>query len=222
MQRNEGIGLTRGIAPRSWLSAPLAAALALSLALAFLLSLAGVALGATRARANDFAVPLDRVAQPFDGVPALGAAPTVEWIEPALGSTAGGTEVVIAGTGFTSGAKVTIGGDEAAEVKIEAETEIKAKTPAHATGAAEVVVTAEGQSSTGGPDFTYIAPPKVSGITPAEGTSAGGTNVKIKGTGFREGAKVKIGSEAKSVAVVSETEITARTAASSAGKVKLW
>ncbi len=218
MQRNEGIGLTRGIAPRSWLSAPLAAALALSLALAFLLSLAGVALGATRARANDFAVPLDRVAQPFDGVPALGAAPTVEWIEPALGSTAGGTEVVIAGTGFTSGAKVTIGGDEAAEVKIEAETEIKAKTPAHATGAAEVVVTAEGQSSTGGPDFTYIAPPKVSGITPAEGTSAGGTNVKIKGIGFREGAKVKIGSEAKSVAVVSETEITARTAASSAGK----
>ena len=170
MQRNEvsrGTGRTRGtLAPRSWLSAPLAGALALSLAFAFLLSLAGVALGATRARTNDFAVPLDRVAQPFDGVPALGAAPTVESIEPASGSTAGGTVVVITGTGFTTGAKVKIGGSEATEVKIEAETEIKAKTPAHASGAAEVVVTAEGRAPPAAPTSRISRPRKCPGSRP--------------------------------------------------------
>ena len=56
-------------------------------------------------------------------------------------------------------------------------------------------------------------------ITPAEGSTAGGTAVKIKGTGFQAGSKVKIGSEATEPTVVSETEMTAKTAsASGAGK----
>jgi hypothetical protein len=52
-----------------------------------------------------------------------------------------------------------------------------------------------------------------------EGTTAGGTTVKLTGTGFLKGAKVKIGGEATSVTVVSATEITAKTVAHAAGKV---
>ena len=41
-----------------------------------------------------------------------------------------------------------------------------------------------------------MTPPTVTSSRPKEGTTAGGTTVKIKGTGFVKGAKVKIGSEA--------------------------
>ncbi|MFI5207820.1 MAG: IPT/TIG domain-containing protein, partial [Gemmatimonadales bacterium] len=61
------------------------------------------------------------------------------------------------------------------------------------------------------------APPTVTSISPSSGPTAGGTPVTIKGTGFLAGAKVKIGSEATAVNVVSETEITATTAATAAG-----
>ena len=55
--------------------------------------------------------------------------------------------------------------------------------------------------------------PIVESITPTQGPTAGGTSVKIKGKGFVSPATVKIGSAATSVTVVSETEITAKTAA---------
>jgi hypothetical protein len=59
--------------------------------------------------------------------------------------------------------------------------------------------------------------PAVTSITPTSGPTAGGTAVTIHGSGFLAGAKVTIGSQATSVNVVSETEITAKTAASAAG-----
>ena len=45
--------------------------------------------------------------------------------------------------------------------------------------------------------------------------------MKIKGTGFAKSPKVVIGAEATRVVVVSETEITAKTAAGSAGKAEV-
>src|ERR1019366_4266515 len=63
--------------------------------------------------------------------------------------------------------------------------------------------------------YTYVAPPSVESITPNQGPIAGNTTVKIKGKGFLAGSTVTIGSAATSVAVVSETEITATTAAGS-------
>jgi hypothetical protein len=199
---------------------PSAAALTLAFLLAAMSfsSLLGSAFGASRSAGAVLSSPLERVAAPFTGPLLVGTPPSVEFVEPATGSTAGGTKVVITGTGFTEGSKVKVGTAEATEVKVESETEITAKTAAHSAGTAEVVVITGGGTSTEGPEFTYIAPPKVSGITPAQGSTAGGTSIKIKGTGFREGSKVKIGAEAKSVAVVSETEITAKTAAHAAGK----
>ena len=146
---------------------------------------------------------------------------TVTKVEPAEGSTAGGTSVKITGTGFVSGAAVKIGGVAATEVKEESATELKAKTGAHAAGKTEVVVTQGEVSSVVDGSFTYITPPTVTSISPKEGTTAGGTTVKIKGTGFLKGAKVTIGKEATSVTVVSETEITAKTAAETAGEAEV-
>jgi len=61
-------------------------------------------------------------------------------------------------------------------------------------------------------------PPTVTSIEPTSGPTAGSTAIKIKGTGFVAPATVKIGSSATSVDVVSETEITAKTAANPAGE----
>jgi hypothetical protein len=60
-------------------------------------------------------------------------------------------------------------------------------------------------------------PPTVGSITPASGSTAGGTPVTIKGSGFVSPVTVTIGLEASEVVVVSEEEITAKTAAGSAG-----
>jgi hypothetical protein len=62
-----------------------------------------------------------------------------------------------------------------------------------------------------------VLPPTVASITPTSGPAAGGTPVTITGTGFLPGASVTIGSAATSVVVVSETQITARTAAAPPG-----
>ena len=119
--------------------------------------------------------------------------PTVTKVEPAVGSTLGGTSVVITGTGFVEGTKVTIG-KAVASLKIESATEIVAKTAAGVAGKDEVVASyANGVVSTGGASFTYIAPPTVTSISPAEGSTLGGTAVKVKGSGFLKGSKVKIG-----------------------------
>jgi hypothetical protein len=61
------------------------------------------------------------------------------------------------------------------------------------------------------------ASPTVASISPASGPAAGGTAVKIKGTGFVAGATVKIGSEATEVKVNGPEEITAKTVATVAG-----
>jgi hypothetical protein len=67
-------------------------------------------------------------------------APKVSAISPNTGVATGGTAVTITGTGFQSGAAVTIGGTAATSVTIVSSTSITAKTPAHAAGAGDVVV----------------------------------------------------------------------------------
>jgi hypothetical protein len=147
------------------------------------------------------------------------AAPHVTSVSPAEGSTAGGTAIVLKGTDFVSGAKVRLAGEEATSVVVVSATEITAKTPAGSAAKDEVVVVDADGTSSAGAGFTYITPPTVTAVSPKEGTTAGGTTVKLTGTGFVKGAKVKIGSEATSVTVVSATEITAKTVAHAAGKV---
>ena len=104
---------------------------------------------------------------------------------------------------------------------VVSETEITATTAAEVAGKHEVVVTDSKGVSSSGPSFTYVAPPVVSKVEPAEGSTAGGTLVKIKGTGFLKGSSVTIGKAARSVEVISETEIKAVTPAFSEGETEV-
>ncbi|MDD1655389.1 MAG: IPT/TIG domain-containing protein, partial [Methanomicrobiales archaeon] len=154
----------------------------------------------------------------------LGPAPTVTSITPASGPTAGGTDVTIGGADFLDGGSfgVTIGGNPATNVVRVDATHITATTPAHAAGAVDVVVTnSDGQTGTLADGYTYVAPPTVTGITPASGPTAGGTAVTIGGSNFVAGGSfgVTIGGADASGVWVDATHITATTLAHAAGAV---
>ena len=151
-------------------------------------------------------------------IPALEPAPTVASITPSEGPAAGGTEVKIKGTGFVEPATVTIG-SAATSVHVVSETEITAKTPAHAPGAPEVVVEDSHGKSTAGPTFTYLAAPTVASVSPSSGPESGGTSVTITGENLAGATEVRFGaSAATSVTINSSTSITATSPAGS-GKV---
>ncbi len=152
--------------------------------------------------------------------------PTVTGITPSTGPTSGGTFVTIAGTSFVNGAGVSIGGSPTTSVTVVSATSITASTPAHAAGAANVVVTnSDGQSGTLFNGYTYSGgnpAPNVTGVTPLAGTVNGGTAITITGTGFQSGATVVIGGVgASGVTFVNSTSITAITPAHAAGSVNV-
>jgi hypothetical protein len=98
--------------------------------------------------------------------------PTVSAVAPSAGTTLGGTTVTITGTNFAAGATVTIGGTPATDVAVQSATAITARTPQHASGAADVVVTVGARSGSLPNGFRFEAPsastnqpPIVAGIT---------------------------------------------------------
>jgi hypothetical protein len=87
------------------------------------------------------------------------APPVVTSLDVTTGSTAGGTTVVISGTGFTGTTSVTFGGTAAAIVSTT-NNAITVTTPAKPAGAVTVIVTtsvSSASSATGA--YTYATPP---------------------------------------------------------------
>ena len=157
-----------------------------------------------------------------NGFTYLAPAPVVTTVAPTSGSTGGGTAITISGTNFLAGASVTVGGTAATTVTVVNSSTITATTPAHAGGAVGVTVTnPDTQSATLASSFTFVVPPPtVTGVSPASGSTTGGTAVTITGTGFAAGATVTIGGNpATGVTVVNSTSITATTPAHAAGAV---
>jgi copper(I)-binding protein len=136
---------------------------------------------------------------------------------------AGGTLVSITGDNFDAGATVSFGDALARSVTVKGSTEMTAITPGSSAGAVSLTVTnSDGQSATLAGAFTFLSPPRLSGISPVSGPTTGGTPVTLTGTGFLAGATVTFGSAAaSSVVVVSSTRMTAITPASSAGAVSV-
>jgi hypothetical protein len=85
-------------------------------------------------------------------------APKVSSISPNNGLASGGAAVTITGSGFQSGAAVTFNGAAATGVTVVSSTSITAKTPAHAAGAADVVVkNTDNQAGALSGAYTYLA-----------------------------------------------------------------
>lgn len=155
------------------------------------------------------------------------AAPTVTNCNPSVGILAGGDNVTLTGTGFTSSVSgVTFGGVSATSVVRVSATSITCTTPAKAAGTYNIVVTnSDTQTGTLSNGFTYqaTAAPVVSSLSPSSGTTLGGTPVTITGTGFSTVINdvTFAGTSASSIVRVSNTSITCVTPAHAAGAVSV-
>jgi hypothetical protein len=145
--------------------------------------------------------------------------PVITAVSPNSGTAAGGTTVTITGAYFLGASKVTFGIVAATSYTVVSDTQITAVTPAQLGARAVSVTTPEGTSSKTPPvPFTFKVIPVVTSISPASGTTAGGTTVTITGTGFTRAGRVTFnGVPAMSFNVVSDTEITAVSPALSDG-----
>jgi hypothetical protein len=95
-------------------------------------------------------------------------------VSPPSGPASGGTGVTLTGSGFTGTTGVTFGGTAATSVNVVSSTSVTVVTPAHATGAVDVVLTTPSGSATKTNGYTYA--------TTAVGQSAyGGTIACLNG-----------------------------------------
>ncbi|MGD0081318.1 MAG: IPT/TIG domain-containing protein, partial [Methanoregula sp.] len=125
------------------------------------------------------------------------APPIVTGISPANGTILGGTSVSISGTAFTGVTAVKFGSTPATSYTFNNDTSITTIAPA-GNGTIDItVITPGGTSATSAAGkFTYVTPaqPVVTGISPANGTTLGGTSVSISGSTFTGVTAVKFGS----------------------------
>jgi len=129
----------------------------------------------------------------------MAAAPTVTSVSPATGLIAGGTSITITGANFAAGASlgVSVGGVAATSVRVVSATKITAKTPAHAAGVANIVVTnGDGQTVTLSRAFTFTVPadpPPVTVLTGAAAKNAKVVTVASKVSGdFRAAPSINV------------------------------
>ncbi|WP_160861951.1 putative Ig domain-containing protein [Shinella kummerowiae] len=148
---------------------------------------------------------------------------SVTGISPASGPASGGTVVTITGANLSEATGVTFGGVAASAYTIDSGTQITATAPAGTAGAVSVLVTAPvGRTAIGtGNQFTYIAAPTVTSVTPTAGPTGGGTSVTITGSGFSGATAVTFGGAAATgYTIISNTLITA-TAPAGSGTVDI-
>ncbi|EST18082.1 Ig-like domain repeat protein, partial [Streptomyces niveus] len=122
------------------------------------------------------------------------AAPAVFGVSPASGPIAGGTTVVISGTGLSRATGVTFGGFSAPSFRSYSDTLVVAVTPQGLTGPASVTVTTPGGSATLSNAFTFTTASQTV-VTSAPDSSVAGEPVVITAavTGLPVGAVTPTG-----------------------------
>ncbi|MBB5642526.1 IPT/TIG domain-containing protein [Cryobacterium roopkundense] len=144
--------------------------------------------------------------------------PVITGIVPDHGPVAGGTSVVITGTGFTGATAVTFNGTFAPTVTVDSDTQITVITPPHAAGPTNVIVLSPNGNSAPGA-FTFDPIPVATSLTPDNGPETGGTPVTIDGSGFTSTTDVTVDGVSVPFVVVDDATITFTTAAHVPGVV---
>ncbi len=112
-------------------------------------------------------------------------------ITPNRGSIYGGLRVTMSGQGFEEGTLVQFNRQRASEIVINANNTITVTVPPSATsGFVDVSLSNFNGQITLARAFYYYEPLNIDQITPAVGSSVGGTNVTITGTGLNPNSRV--------------------------------
>jgi choice-of-anchor C domain-containing protein len=147
--------------------------------------------------------------------------PVVGSLSESTGPATGGTTLTVLGSGFTPASTVKFGQTAAQSVTFLSPQALTVTSPP-GSGLVDVTVQNGGTSSatSSADQFFYGSPPAVTGLSPASGSTAGGTTVTITGTGFTGATAVSFGGiPATSFTVVSDTQIQATAPAEQAGTV---
>jgi IPT/TIG domain len=158
------------------------------------------------------------------GVAALLVSPTVTAVSPASGRTAGGSRVIVTGTGFNGVRTVRFGTVAGLELTVLSATRLKVTAPPHAAGVTFVdVTTGSGTSArVNAGRFTYIGPPAITAVWPPSGRTAAGTRVTITGANFvRVNAVIFGATRSPGVTVVSRQSLVVIAPAHTAGLIEI-
>jgi hypothetical protein len=121
--------------------------------------------------------------------------PSLESIDPPRGGIAGGTDVVVSGSGFLPGARLLVDGaplEPDGGLVVDGQT-ITGRVPPHPAGAVTLTLRSPIGDSKLALAFLYAEPPAIAAIQPEEGDGAGGTEVHIIGQGFDGNTQVLFG-----------------------------
>ncbi len=149
---------------------------------------------------------------------------TVTSITPTSGPVAGGTAVVILGTGFQGGnLQAKLCGVALTSINVVSDTRVQAVTSAGPGGGgvcALQITTSQGTAELASA-FTFVAPPPVAigSVTPTSGPETGGTVLVITGSGFQGGnlRAVLCGTLLSGVRILSNTRMEGTTPARMGG-----
>jgi hypothetical protein len=114
-------------------------------------------------------------------------------LSPNHGPETGGTTVTITGSGLTDATGVTFGGVPGTGVQVTGDTSLSVKTPAHAPGAVDVVVTGSSAGDSNALTYTFDPATTIDTVDPAAGPETGGTTVTITGHCFTGATQVLFG-----------------------------
>ena len=146
--------------------------------------------------------------------------PVVTGISPSQGDPAGGTTVVISGSGFTGATSVTFATSPAISLTVNSDSQITVVTPPGSGLVSVVVTTPSGSSNPNQASYLYSnapAVPTITSINSSSGSSNGGATVTITGTNFIGASAVGftpttpngvLSESAQSFTVNSDTSIT--------------
>src|SRR5262245_20215403 len=113
------------------------------------------------------------------------AAPQLFSVTPSSGVAAGGTQTVLTGMNFRSGALIFFGGYTANASAVQNAGIATATTPAGPSGSVAVAVTnPDGQSSVLPGGYSYVPRPVLMTLFPNTGPTGGGTMFTLAGSGF--------------------------------------
>lgn len=141
--------------------------------------------------------------------------PRVTGITATQGPASGGTAETIYGTGFTGAGAVDFGSVPAASFTVVNDNTVTAVSPVAPAGVVDVTVTSPGGTDATSPvdQFTFVAAPTITSVSPNSGPINGGTPVVITGTNLAAVTSVDFGGYVAAISAQSDTSITVTTPA---------
>jgi hypothetical protein len=159
----------------------------------------------------------------------LGARPTVLAVMPAFGGIAGGTDVVVRGSGFLPGSRVLFGRLPLVPnggLRVDSST-ITGRTPAQPRGAVLVTVETPVGEAAVMASFDYRPAPSLDSVQPATVPAVGNVLLRVRGVDFTPETRIFVGVTLASATPLGMQERTGQTeirgvAPPGAGRATVW